>query len=121
MEYNRQVPVGGIQAAEAAKASGTAADNRDMAFGTLTITEKNASGQTTVSNVRQGCLLLLLAKLPANCFAGNTMQSSCYLRASTRPSHLLTAFMQPACAVLASLAYRCLWSASDCLPHGHVW
>ena len=45
MEYNRQVPVGGAVAAEAAKAKGSTADQRDMAFGTVTINEKDSNGQ----------------------------------------------------------------------------
>lgn len=52
MEYNRQVPLGGVQGAEAAKAKGVAADQRDMAFGTVTLSEKDTSGQQRNSNVR---------------------------------------------------------------------
>lgn len=55
MEYNRQVPVGGAQGAEAAKARGVNADQRDMAFATVTLSEKGDSGQARNSNV--GCLL----------------------------------------------------------------
>ena len=51
MEYNRQVPVGGAVAAEAAKAKGSTADQRDMAFGTVTINEKDSNGQQKSNNV----------------------------------------------------------------------
>ena len=51
MEYNRQVAVGGAIAAEAAKAKGTTADQRDMAFATVTINEKDNSGQQKANNV----------------------------------------------------------------------
>ena len=53
MEYNRQVPVGGAQGAEVAKARGVNADQRDMAFATVTIAEKDGSGQARNSNVSQ--------------------------------------------------------------------
>ena len=51
MEYNRQVAVGGAVAAEAAKAKGTTADQRDMAFATVTLAEKDNNGQQKSSNV----------------------------------------------------------------------
>ena len=51
MEYNRQVAVGGAVAAEAAKAKGTTADQRDMAFATVTLAEKDSNGQQKSSNV----------------------------------------------------------------------
>ena len=57
MEYNRQVPVGGAQGAEAAKARGVNADQRDMAFATVTIAEKDGSGQARNSNVSQPVML----------------------------------------------------------------
>lgn len=53
MEYNRQVPLGGAQGAEVAKAKGVNADQRDMAFATVTIAEKDGSGQARNSNVSQ--------------------------------------------------------------------
>ena len=51
MEYNRQDAVGGAVAAEAAKAKGTTADQRDMAFATVTISEKDNNGQQKANNV----------------------------------------------------------------------
>ncbi len=51
MEYNRQVAVGGAAAAEAAKAKGTTADQKDMAFATVTLAEKDNNGQQKSSNV----------------------------------------------------------------------
>lgn len=57
MEYNRQVPVGGAQGAEAAKAKGVNADQRDMAFATVTLSEKGDSGQARNSNVGYSLLV----------------------------------------------------------------
>ena len=51
MEYNRQVAVGGALAAEAAKAKNETAEQRDMAFATVTINEKDGSGQQRANNV----------------------------------------------------------------------
>ncbi len=61
MEYNRQVAVGGAVAAEAAKAKGTTADQRDMAFATVTLAEKDTSGQQKSSNVGSAGLVALYA------------------------------------------------------------
>ena len=52
MEYNRQVAVGGAVAAEAAKARNQTAEQRDMAFATVIISEKDGSGQQKDNNVR---------------------------------------------------------------------
>ena len=60
MEYNRQVAVGGAVAAEAAKAKGTTADQRDMAFATVTLAEKD-NGQQKSSNVGSAGLVALYA------------------------------------------------------------
>lgn len=54
MEYNRQVAVGGAAAAEAAKAKGTTADQRDMAFATVMASEKDSAGQPKSNNVGPG-------------------------------------------------------------------
>lgn len=51
MEYNRQVPFGGAIAAEAAKAKNQTVEMRDMGFATVTIAEKDGSGQQKSSNV----------------------------------------------------------------------
>lgn len=51
MEYNRQVAVGGAVAAEAAKAKNQTAEQRDMAFATVTINEKDGAGQQRANNV----------------------------------------------------------------------
>ncbi len=61
MEYNRQVAVGGAVAAEAAKAKGTTADQRDMAFATVTLAEKDNNGQQKSSNVGSAGLVALYA------------------------------------------------------------
>ena len=62
MEYNRQVAVGGAVAAEAAKAKGTTADQRDMAFATVTLAEKDNNGQQKSSNVGSAALVPLYAR-----------------------------------------------------------
>lgn len=51
MEYNRQVPFGGAMAAEAAKAKNQTVEMRDMGFATVTIAEKDGSGQQRSNNV----------------------------------------------------------------------
>lgn len=53
MEYNRQVPFGGAMAAEAAKAKNQTVEMRDMGFATVTIAEKDSSGQQRSNNVCQ--------------------------------------------------------------------
>ncbi|DBB17861.1 hypothetical protein WJX82_005615 [Trebouxia sp. C0006] len=63
MEYNRQVAVGGAVAAEAAKAKGTTADQRDMAFATVTLAEKDNNGQQKSSNVAELLLVRGLAQI----------------------------------------------------------
>ena len=62
MEYNRQVAVGGAVAAEAAKAKGTTADQRDMAFATVTLAEKDTNGQQKSSNVGSAALVALYVR-----------------------------------------------------------
>ena len=71
MEYNRQVPFGGAVAAEAAKARNQTVEMRDMAFATVTIAEKDGSGQQRSSNV---CLSPTL-HLAVGC---QTLYSVCY-------------------------------------------
>ena len=56
MEYNRQVPFGGAMAAEAAKAKNQTVEMRDMGFATVTIAEKDSSGQQRSNNVCQAPL-----------------------------------------------------------------
>ena len=71
MEYNRQVPFGGAVAAEAAKARNQTVEMRDMAFATVTIAEKDGSGQQRSSNVRLSPTL----HLAVGC---QTLYSVCY-------------------------------------------
>ena len=61
MEYNRQVPFGGAMAAEAAKAKNQTVEMRDMGFATVTIAEKDSSGQQRSNNVCPAENLYLLA------------------------------------------------------------
>ena len=56
MEYKRQVPFGGAIAAEAAKAKNQTVEMRDMGFATVTIAEKDGSGQQRTNNVGQARL-----------------------------------------------------------------
>lgn len=56
MEYKRQVPFGGAMAAEAAKAKNQTVEMRDMGFATVTIAEKDGSGQQRSNNVGRACL-----------------------------------------------------------------
>ncbi|KAL0028628.1 hypothetical protein WJX79_006551, partial [Trebouxia sp. C0005] len=58
-----EVAVGGAVAAEAAKAKGTTADQRDMAFATVTLAEKDNNGQQKSSNVAELLLVRGLAQI----------------------------------------------------------
>lgn len=64
MEYNRQVPFGGAMAAEAAKAKNQTVEMRDMGFATVTIAEKDSSGQQRSNNVCQAPTLPSFCMLP---------------------------------------------------------
>ena len=66
MEYNRQVAVGGAAAAEAAKAKGTTADQRDMAFATVMAAEKDSAGRPKSNNV--GPVRVTRASCSDTCF-----------------------------------------------------
>ena len=96
MEYNRQVAVGGAVAAEAAKAKGTTADQRDMAFATVTLAEKDNNGQQKSSNV--GCAGLV------DLYAWTLQHASL----TTCPMSLKTDFMM--CCTLAWQQSYCCYS-----------